>query len=167
MICSHQTLTEVKLCMSIFHFRTTILMSNVNQTVLTLPSNEPLNHCPVFMDLSPTAPACWRMSVVIFYLLITFLPLSPQALIFFVYFIPSLESISSFPKCILKSHSFAFQSFYPSFCLSRLSFFVHQYENEVILYIFQKHSICFVPFKNRQQPWRVTKFSHAILRKKC
>lgn len=74
MICPHQTLTEVNLCMKIFYFRANILMPNVNQIVLTLPSNEPLNYCLVFMNLSLSASDCWRMSVFTFYLVMSFLP---------------------------------------------------------------------------------------------
>ena len=58
MICSHQTLTEVKLCIKIFYFRPKILMPDINQIVLVLPSNEPLNHCLVFMNLSLSASDC-------------------------------------------------------------------------------------------------------------
>ena len=58
MICPHQTLTEVKLYMKIFYFRAKILMPDVNQIALALSSNEPLNHCLVFMNLSLSASDC-------------------------------------------------------------------------------------------------------------
>lgn len=110
MICSHQTLTEVKLCIKIFYFRPKILMPDINQIVLVLPSNEPLNHCLVFMNLSLSASDCQRMSVFTFYLVTSFLPSSLSSIYFFLNFNPNLEHIFSSPNSIFKIHSYLYSS---------------------------------------------------------
>lgn len=53
LICSHKVLTKVKLCMSIFHFKTMISMPQVNQTVLSSPFQLVTYKCPGFMAIQP------------------------------------------------------------------------------------------------------------------
>lgn len=101
LICSHQVLTKVKLCIGIFHFKTMILMPHINQTVLPSPFQLVTYNCPVFMAIQPFS-SC-SLEDIYCYLLPT-----PSPLGFTLSYFNS--SLQHFHEWILKISSHLFSS---------------------------------------------------------